>query len=543
VGDENVHLESSSVMTVGSRALRTLLRPASAAPTQQPPPPAAPAPGRAWLGAARSTRVRILVSFVMLLGFSTICSALVASEVLTMRLEARVDASLRQEVLELEALVQDGRDPRTGEEFTSAAALFDVYFSRNVTSPGEAVVTFVDGSLYAADLARYPLASLPTAAELSPSRGGGLVGQSVGSADDSVTTYETSLGQGRATSRAFTVGGQDGLFVVTVLPAGELTEISEIRTWGLLVSLAVLGVATAIAWPVAGRVLEPVRQLTETARSISESDMSQRVPVATVGDAADMAQSFNAMLDRLESVLDSQREFVRTAGHEMRDPLAICRGHLELLDPTAPDAEWTIALVLDEVTRMSRLVVDLEILANAEQRDFLRLEPTALDLLTHEIVAKATVMGDRRWRLDAAADVVVDADRHRLTEAVMNLVHNAVMHTGPGDTIAVGSSATASEWQLWVRDSGVGLPDDADLFEPYVRGVASRTRYQGAGLGLSIVRLIAQSHGGRVVVDGLPGLGATFTIVVPRDAASAPPDPAADAVPRTEPDPGRVGAP
>ena len=82
----------------------------------------------------------------------------------------------------------------------------------------------------------------------------------------------------------------------------------------------------------------------------------------------------------------------------------------------------------------------------------------ALDLLTHEIVAKATVMGERRWRLDAAADVVVDADRHRLTEAVMNLVHNAVMHTSTGDTIAVGSSATASEWRIWVRDSGVGLP-------------------------------------------------------------------------------------
>ncbi|HSF97300.1 MAG TPA: HAMP domain-containing sensor histidine kinase [Ornithinibacter sp.] len=460
------------------------------------------------------------MSFVILLGLSTICSALVATEVLTLRLQARVDASLRQEVLELEALVQDGRDPRTGEEFASASALFDVYLSRNVTSSGEAVVTFVDGAMYAADLDRYPLSELPAADLGSWSQDAARSGSSV----PGVTAYETPLGEGRATSHAFTVGGQDGLFVVTALPAGELAEISEIRTWGLLVSLAFLGVATAIAWPVAGRVLEPVRQLTETARSISESDMSQRVPVATVGDAADMARSFNAMLDRLEAVLDSQREFVRTAGHEMRDPLAICRGHLELLDPTAPDAEWTIALVLDEVSRMSRLVGDLEILANAEQRDFLRLEPTALDLLTHEIVAKATVTGDRRWRLDAAADVVVDADRHRLTEAVMNLVHNAVMHTGPGDTVAVGSSATESEWQLWVRDSGVGLPDDADLFEPYVRGEAARARYQGAGLGLSIVRLIAQSHGGRVVVDGLPGLGATFTIVVPRDQGVGPAD-------------------
>ncbi len=447
----------------------------------------------------------------MLLGLSALVSTFVAQEVLTLRLEARVDASLQQEVLELRALVEDGRDPRTGAEFDSAEALFDVYLSRNVTSPGEAVVTFVDGRPYDDDVARYPLADVP-----APVRAAGAADATdAQSASGGIRTYDTEQGQGRYTSHAFGIGDSSGVFVGTILPSAELGEIEEIGTYGLLVSLAVLAVATAIAWPVAGRVLEPVRQLTETARSISESDMTQRVPVATVGDAADMAQSFNAMLDRLEAVLDSQREFVRRAGHEMRDPLAICRGHLELFDRDAPDADVTIALVLDELERMSRLVGDLEILADAEQRDFIRREPLALDLLTHEIVAKATVMGDRRWRLDAAADVVVDADRHRLTEAVMNLVHNAVMHTDPGDTIAVGSSVTASDWRIWVRDSGVGLPADADVFEPYVRGDVARARYQGAGLGLAIVRLVAESHGGHVVVEGLPGLGATFTIVVP----------------------------
>ena len=483
--------------------------------------------------------MRILLSFVVLLGLSALVSTFVAREVLTLRLETRVEASLRQEVLELRALVADGRDPRTGAEFTSAAALFDVYLSRNVTSPGEAVVTFVDGRPYADDVARYPLADVP-----APVRAGWAGAPGAGQVPSGVSsTYDTEQGEGRYATHAFDIGRSEGLFVVTILPSAELGEIEEIGTYGLLVSLVVLAVATAIAWPVAGRVLEPVRQLTETARSISESDMTHRVPVATVGDAADMAQSFNAMLDRLEAVLDSQREFVRRAGHEMRDPLAICRGHLELFDRDAPDADATIALVLDELQRMSRLVGDLEILADAEQRDFLRPEPMALDLLTHEIVAKATVMGDRRWRLDAAADVVVDADRHRLTEAVMNLVHNAVMHTSPGDTIAVGSSATASEWRIWVRDSGVGLPADTDLFEPYVRGDQARDRYQGAGLGLAIVRLVAESHGGHVVVDGLPGLGATFTIVVPRPGESEPAQVAADAGAHAVPVPHPSGDP
>jgi two-component system, OmpR family, sensor kinase len=465
-----------------------------------------------WYGPARSTRFRILLSYLLLLGLSSVVSTLVAREVLTLRLEARVDASLRQEVLELQALVEDGVDPTTGVEFDTAGALFDLYLSRNVTSPGEAVVTFVDGVPGAGDVARYPLAEIP-ASVLATWEWLAADGEATAGV---IGTYDTEVGEGRWTSHVFTVGSTEGLFVVTSLPSAELGELEEFGTYGLLVSLVVLAVATAIAWPTAGRVLEPVRALTETARRISESDMTRRVPVATVGDAADMAQSFNAMLDRLEAVLDSQREFVRRAGHEMRDPLAICRGHLELLDPRAPDAEATVSLVLDELERMGRLVGDLEILADAEQRDFLRCEPMALDLLTHEIVAKATVTADRRWRLDSTADVVVDADRHRLTEAVMNLVHNAVMHTSPGDTIAVGSSATASEWRIWVRDSGVGLPDDPDLFEPYVRGEAARARYQGAGLGLAIVRLVAESHGGRVLVDGLPGLGATFTIVVPR---------------------------
>ncbi|WP_404391914.1 ATP-binding protein [Humibacillus xanthopallidus] len=471
-------------------------------------------PARRWVGPARSSRVRILTSYVILLAFCAILSTVVARQVLTLRLEARVEGELSQEILELDRLVRDGRDPDTGAAFTSAGALLDLYLGRNVTSEGEAVLTFVDGQQRSASLVRYPLPSVPAAVAadwLAASRGQGK--DNVGGAD--AGSYETTLGTGHFQSRAFTLGDESGLFVVTRLPASELREINEIGRFGLLADVGVLALATLLAWPIAGRVLAPVRQLTETAQAISESDMTSRVPVQTTGEAAEMARSFNAMLDRLEQVLASQREFVRRAGHEMRDPLAICRGHLELLDHDAPDAEATTRLVMDELDRMARLVGDLEILADSEQRDFVRPEPLALDLLTHELVAKSTVMGRRHWALDAAADVTVLADRHRLTEAVMNLVHNAVMHTSERDTIAIGTAADGDEWQLWVRDTGVGLPAEPELFEPYVRGDLARARYQGAGLGLAIVRLVAESHGGRVKVDGLPGLGATFTMIMP----------------------------
>ena len=130
--------------------------------------------------------------------------------------------------------------------------------------------------------------------------------------------------------------------------------------------MAILLLASAGAWFIAGRALAPVRQLTDTARSISQSDLTQRVEVRGTGDAAEMARTFNAMLDRLETVFRSQREFVEDTSHELRDPLTICRGHLELLGEDPDEQRQTVALVTDELDRMTRTVDDLQLLADSE---------------------------------------------------------------------------------------------------------------------------------------------------------------------------------
>jgi signal transduction histidine kinase len=472
---------------------------------------------RGGVSAFRSTRVRILAYYLVLLAFCSLLSTVVARQVLSLRLESRIEGELTQEVQELDRLVRDGRDPTTGAPFGSARAVLDLYLERNVPSEGEAYFAYASGQLHGSSLDRYPLPTPPEAQGLWLAQSRDFAG-----APGVSGVYETSLGQGQYQTRAFTLGSGRGLFVVARLPAGELREISEIGRFGLAADVGVLLFATLLAWPLAGRVLAPVRQLTQTARAITESDMTSRVPVVTTGEAADMAQSFNAMLDRLQEVLRSQREFVRRAGHEMRDPLAICRGHLELFEATAPDAADTISLVLDEIDRMGRLVGDLQILADAEQPDFVRPERLDVALFTHELVAKSTVMAERVWRLDAAADVTTLADRHRITEAVMNLVHNAVMHTSPTDVVAIGSATAGDHWSLWVRDTGIGLPEETDLCTPYVRGTEARARYQGSGLGLAIVQLVAQTHDGRLEIEGLPRLGATFTLVLPLTGPHVP---------------------
>ena len=113
-----------------------------------------------------------------------------------------------------------------------------------------------------------------------------------------------------------------------------------------------------------------------------------------------MAHSFNAMLDRLETVFESQREFVQDTSHELRDPLTICRGHLELLRRDPEERRATVALVTDEIDRMGRIVKDLQVLADAEHPDFVRPEAIDLDPFAHELVAKASALAPRDWRLD-----------------------------------------------------------------------------------------------------------------------------------------------
>ena len=159
----------------------------------------------------------------------------------------------------------------------------------------------------------------------------------------------------------------------------------------------------------AGRILRPLRDITETARTITETDLSQRIPLrgGNGDELNDLVVTINGMLDRIETGVAAQRRFIDDAGHELRTPITIVRGHLEVLDPTDPaDVTSTVALVDDELERMNRMVSDLLLLAQSEQPAFLRPEVTDVGALTREAFDKVALLGDREFVIESAAERV-----------------------------------------------------------------------------------------------------------------------------------------
>ena len=284
-----------------------------------------------------------------------------------------------------------------------------------------------------------------------------------------------------------------------------------------MVALLSLLLVTAIAGWQSGRLLAPLRTLRETAEEISETDLSRRLPVTGNDDITALTRTVNGMLERLDEAFAGQRRFLDDAGHELKTPLTVVRGHLELLDSGSPaEVAETRELLLEEVDRMSRLVGDLILLAKSDRPDFVTTRPADLSRLTEDLVAKARGLGDRDWRLDGLAEVKVVVDEQRITQAVLQLADNAVKHTGPGDVVAIGSSYDGSSARIWVRDTGPGVPpaDRQRIFERFGRSTVPEGD-EGFGLGLSIVGAIIDAHGGTVAVEDADPPGARFVITLP----------------------------
>jgi signal transduction histidine kinase len=454
-------------------------------------------------------RGRVLGFSALLLLTATVAGVAIQRAVLLQRLDRQVAADLEQERRELEVLAA-GRDPDTGQPFAGdVRAIFDSFLQRNVPNEGEVYLTFIDGQPYATTRAPGGV-RLDHDPELA-ARWASLTVGDRGRLETAAGLVEylavPLLSQGRTA----------GVFVVANFTAGERSQIDAALRVEAAVSALVLVAAVAVSWVIAGRLLRPVRELTDTARSISETDLSQRIPVEGDDEIAELARTFNQMLDRLAAAFAAQQAFVADAGHELRTPITIVRGHLDVMGDDPQARQETLALVTDELDRMGRIVEDLLLLAKAEQPGFVQLEPVELTDLTTELLMKARALGDRAWRLDRCAEGIVLGDPQRLAQAVLNLARNAVEQTRPGAEIALGSARRGSEIHLWVRDTGPGVdPAERDrIFERFARGGHGPRRSDGAGLGLAIVKAVAAGHHGRVELDSRPGAGATFTVVIP----------------------------
>jgi two-component system, OmpR family, sensor kinase len=438
------------------------------------------------------------------------CSRIfIAREALERRLDQRIDGALVQESRELRQLAS-GNDPVTGEPFAGdAERILEVFLDRNVPSSNEAFLTFLDGELFRRSSQATPY-RLDEDAELV-SRWSTLTGSERGAVGTPAGSVEylavPLLGQ---------QGPTRGVFVAAIFRDRESGEVSDALRVVVGVGLGMLLVGSVLAWLLADRVLRPVTNVTEAARSISGGDLSRRIPDAGHDEIGVLTQTFNDMLARLETAFANQQRFVNDAGHELRTPITIVRGHLELLEDDPQERAETLALVMDELDRMSRIVDDLLTLAKWEQPDFLRPAAFELGAFADDVLAKASAIGPRDWQLDAVTDATVVADRQRVTQALMQLAQNAVQHTEEGDEIGLGVFAGNGEMRFWVRDTGPGIPfeEQAHVFDRFYRAGGER-RSEGAGLGLSIVQAIAGAHGGRIELASVPGSGATFTIILP----------------------------
>ena len=287
-----------------------------------------------------------------------------------------------------------------------------------------------------------------------------------------------------------------------------------------LIAPLVLTYLTFRSWIQTRRETEQMQEMALAAAAISQQeDLGRRMPETDETPAVtSLAQTLNRMLERLEAAFHRERRFIRDASHELRTPVTITRGYLEMLGeaPAQEDVAEAVDVAMDELDRMGRLITDLTTLAKSEDPGFVVPEEIEVAGFLDRIAAKVRSVLDGRLRLGPVPPgAVVHADEQRLTQAVLNLLNNAVVHTDGDSPIDLRAVARDRAWRFEVADSGGGLPvgEEQTVFQPFRRFNGDRP---GSGLGLAIVKGIAEGHGGRAGVDNRPGEGATFWIEIPR---------------------------
>ena len=433
------------------------------------------------------------------------------------RLDEQVSRQIDQELGEFSALQGNGVDPDTGRAFADVPSLIRTFLQRNVPNSDELLIGWWDGR---------PRLGFPRNALIEDEAFVQYVGtRTLPGALGGSWDYESAdFGSLRVTVQPVRDSRTEGaLVVVTFLDETRAGLRDTMRTYSL-VAVALWLLITAIAGWLSGRLLAPLRTLREAAQNVTTSDLSQRIPERGNDDVTVLIRTVNEMLDRLEEGFEGQQRFLDDAGHELKTPLTVLRGHLELLDSGSPeDVADTQALLLDEVDRMGRLVGDLILLAKTRRPDFLNLKRADVDVLVDSILAKVVVLADRDWRDDGSPEIEAILDEQRFTQAMLQLTDNAVKHTKPGDQIGLGGAYADGVLTLWVRDTGPGV-DPAHrerIFQRFGR-VDVQPDDEGFGLGLSIVDAIAEAHGGSITLTDEHPHGARFTLHLPTDQIGAP---------------------
>ena len=305
-----------------------------------------------------------------------------------------------------------------------------------------------------------------------------------------------------------------------------------IATQSRLGSVLLIGIPLAISlaaltfWYSTRQVLAPVENVTHVATQITRADdLSRRIPYngPQSDEVGQLISAFNQTLGRLETLFNTQRRFLTDVGHELRTPLTVIQGNTSLMRRMGCGDEESLSSIESEVDRLTRLVGDLLLLAQAESGKIPMVNQVVeLDTLLLEVMGQMSVLARDRLtlRLGDIDQVLVCGDRDRMKQVLVNLIGNAINYTPQGGMVVVGLSKAQNQARLTVSDNGPGIPaeDLPHIFERFYRGEKSRPRARdgkGFGLGLSIAYWIVRNHNGRIEVDSKVGAGTTFCVWLP----------------------------
>ena len=428
---------------------------------------------------------------------------------------AAVDAQLLHTVPNLKTIALG---QTSGAPLTSVDAVLTVAMQQVIPAPNESVLGFIDGKPVLV-----PGVNLPFRIDKDRA----LVARLVSEAHPTqvvIGTAKSALGTLRYLIVPVHVAGDPstGLYVAAYDLDAELALVAQSFQTYIRVALVALALVGLVASFAAGRLLRPIRLLRDAAAGSSNAaDLTDRIPVTGSDDVSELARAINSMFDRLQDSARSQRRLLNDVGHELKTPITIIRGHLELLDTgNVDEVRATRALAIDELDRMSTLVSDISLLAASKAPNFVELTEVDLEAFTAAVGTKASALDPARtWRVESARGLAL-IDAGHITQAWLQLADNAAKYSTPGEPIVIASAVSQTEagtsLDLSVRDGGPGIPPDAraQVFERFTR-LESSEGTEGSGLGLSIVSAIAEAHGGTVLLSGAPGQGSTFTIRVP----------------------------
>ena len=314
-------------------------------------------------------------------------------------------------------------------------------------------------------------------------------------------------------------------YVVEVGTSNTRTE----RTMSRLLMILAVGLPIAVFIAVFGgfvlvrRALRPVEQIALKAQEITQHNLSERLPVMHTGDELEsLSMSLNHLISRLETSIQSLKQFVADASHELRTPLTVVRGGLEALaqdEQLRMHTRETVGSMLEEVDRLIEIVEGLLALSRLDageaNTEWVRFDLAELAATTADQMS--LLAEDKNVRVVCEADraVQVEGDRARMKQVIVNLLDNAIKYTPSGGRVRLGVTHEGGNAVLEVADEGIGIPQEAlpHVFKRFYRVDASRSREQGgAGLGLSIVKSICAAHGAQVEVTSTPGKGSRFRI-------------------------------